>query len=163
MRRGRTRSVAAFQQPKPLSKVQLKAKSFARSYVRHKLNGRKAALENYNTTDPHVASSIATENLTKPVFITAIQEELAAAGLTKAKAMQILDRNLSQEGHLPSSNAALDMLFKLTGSYAAERKLNLSLTLPGDLDEAIGLLLEDYRRLKAENPNPNGASPAGGA
>lgn len=59
-------------QPKP-RKITTKQEKFAQEYIANQGNGTQAALTVYDTTDPHTACAIATENLSKPVVVDAIE------------------------------------------------------------------------------------------
>ena len=74
-----------------MKKIELKAKRFAKSYLEHNLNGTQAALDNYNTDSRVVAKSIATENLSKPVFQKAIQEALESSELNSGERLKLIN------------------------------------------------------------------------
>ena len=138
-----------------MKKIELKAKQFASRYIANKMNGTKTALELYNTKDKTVANAISTENLQKPLFKKAIEDEMEKKGLNDEKVSKILDRNLSQGKHLPSSNSAIDMYFKLKGSYAPEKKasVNINITNPKAFKEELSSLLDEIKTLD-EPTNP---------
>lgn len=88
-------------------------------------NGVDAVLNNYDTTDPRVASVIASQNLNKPNIISAIERiaDKIPDELLVEKHLALLN-NTDLLGRIDpvSVKAGLDMAYKLKGSYAAEKK-----------------------------------------
>lgn len=84
-------------------KLTKKQRGFVEDYALDE-NGTKAALKNYNTTNEHTAAVIASENLTKPEIVAAIEihkETLKSAlekqGVTPAKIALKVDELLNNE------------------------------------------------------------------
>lgn len=59
-----------------------KQAGFVKDFLEHG-NGTKAALANYDTTDPKTASAIASENLDKPIIRKTLEEVLADDNLAE--------------------------------------------------------------------------------
>lgn len=139
-----------------MKKIEIKAKKFAKEYVKNNFNAVKTAMKLYNlgryNGDPArraaTASTIAYVNLQKPVFQKAILEELEKAKLTDELAAKIHKRNLTQNINLPASNTALDLFYRIKGYY--EPKINKNLNLNIDLtalDAEIENTLKELREL----------------
>ncbi len=148
MRQGRTKTPAAPGTVKRLSKFELKAKRFAKAYIKHGLNGTKAAMEVYEPSNERSASAIASENLTKPVMVTAIQEEMDTQGITDELLLKEHKKVITQDTNLPSKNVAIDMAYKLKGAYAPDRSIKLNVDVPSDIAEAIKALQDELLALQ---------------
>ena len=142
-----------------MKKIELKAQQFAKSYLKNKCNGTKTALEVYDTESKNTAHAIASENLQKPTFQRAILKEMEAQGLTDKGLMNIHKRNLEQAELLPSSNAALDMAYKLRGDYAPEKKQSISLNIDINNPEAIDKRIEELTTQLKELSNEQVSNP----
>lgn len=123
-----------------------KQKGFVKDYIKTG-NGTEAALNNYDVANEHVAAVIASENLTKPEIVNSIQEalpdELLATvhleGLMATKRSgtggMLLNPKKGEFGHTDVDETPdyavrhkyLDSAYKLKGSYAAEKHVNLNL------------------------------------
>lgn len=79
---------------KKLRKLSLKQREFISKYLKNQGNGQKTALEVYNTTDENTARVIASENLTKPNIISAMEEAYTKTGLTKDKFGEIIGKKV---------------------------------------------------------------------
>lgn len=90
-------------------------------------NGTKSALKNYDTESENVAAVIASENLRKPKIINAIADAIPDDLLTK-KHLELLNKTDS-EGNIDvqAVKAGLDMGYKVKGSYAPDKSVNLNL------------------------------------
>ena len=134
-----------------MRKIELKAQQFAKRYLENNMNGTKTAKELYKTKNDRIAENIASTNLSKPIFERSILKEMEKQGLTDEGLMTIHKRNLEQAEHLPSSNAALDMAYKLRGDYAPEKKqsisLNIDLNNPEAIDKRIAELTGQLKQL----------------
>lgn len=130
---------------KKLRKIDLRAKQFARQYIKNDFNGTKTVLEMYNTTDKKTAGVIAVENLAKPSFQKAIIEEMEKRGLNDEMVLKELEYNIKQYKHLPSKNTAMDMYFKLKGDYAPEKKLSVNVDIPPDIDKEIENIIQELK------------------
>jgi hypothetical protein len=103
-------------------RITVKQKLFAQEYVKSKGNGQQSALKVYDTKDDHVARSIATENLTKPVVADEIRKGFEKAGLTINKAFELHTEGMLRavkEGQPRMSDGfkALDMFYKINNMY----------------------------------------------
>lgn len=118
-----------------------KQRGFIKDYVETG-NGTKAALKNYDTKEYHVAQSIASENLSKPIIINAIDEALSDELLAKVhkeglEAQKVISANITYGDADEKTNdfievpdhatraKFLDMGYKVKGRYAAEKHLNV--------------------------------------
>ena len=137
-----------------MAKIELKAKVYAKRLIENKFNGTQTATELYNAKTRHTAKSIASENLTKPVFQKAIIQELEKRGVNKEFVSGIHKRNIQQDKNLPASNTGLDMYYKLEGDYAPEKRqelgLNINLNNPIEIDNAIKHIQQEIRELEQE-------------
>lgn len=86
-----------------LPKLTKKQRGFVKDYALEG-NGTKAVLNNYNVTDPIVAKSIASENLTKPYIVDSVKLEqqtlksaLQEQGITPKKIAEKVDELLNNE------------------------------------------------------------------
>lgn len=98
-----------------------KQQAFVTEYVKGKRNGTKAALQAYETADPTVASSIATENLNKPYIQQAIDNALLKAGATPEFAVNQLYEVALQSKELGAKRLASKDLLELHGWQRGDR------------------------------------------
>lgn len=140
-----------------MKKIEVKAKKFAKEYLKNGMNGTEAALKIYKVGrlggNPEfkrkTASTIANKNLSKPVFIKAIIEELEKAHLNDAFAAKIHKRNLAQSKNLSASNTALDLYYRIKGYYEPQKNLNLNLNLDlNKIDAEISATLKAIKELE---------------
>lgn len=97
--------------------------------------GTDAALAVYDTDNPRVAAAIASENLTKPNIIKSIQEalpdELLAQvhleGLNATRSFPLGEGEYEDAPDYAVRHKYLDSAYKLKGSYAAEKHVNLNI------------------------------------
>ena len=117
------------------------------------LNPTEAARRVYKVKNSSVAKVIAHENLTKPYLQEALGERLRGLGLDDERIAAIHRRNLEQSENISASNTALDMLYKLSGAYAPEKRANLNVSLnavsAAELDDRIRENTINLRRLGA--------------
>jgi len=79
-------------------KLTPKQKVFTEEYVKNGGNGTKAALKAYDTTDISTASSIASENLTKPDIMAELLRTAERLGATREKVVSpVIDALDSQD------------------------------------------------------------------
>ena len=84
-------------------------------------NGVESALKNYDTEDYSTAGAIASENLKKPKIQMALQEAFPDEELYELHREGLHDEDLSIR------HRYLDTAYKLKGSYAAEKHINLNI------------------------------------
>lgn len=98
-------------------------------------NGVQSALKNYDTKDYSTAGVIAHENLKKPKIINAIQEalpdeilaEIHREGLYATKPFFDQDGNkIAEDADYAVRHKYLDTAYKIKGSYAAEKHVNVN-------------------------------------
>lgn len=133
--------------PRRKTRLTHKERGFIRDYIKTE-NGTLAALRNYeigphNRNPLNTAASIATENLQKPHIIKSIAEALPDSLLAERHLELLNKREVitayreGKEGKevidSPDTQAvtrALDMAYKVKGSYAPEKRVNLNLEIP---------------------------------
>ena len=135
------------------NKLTKKQKGFIEDYLKTGI-GVQAALKNYDTENYNVANVIAVENLQKPIIIQAMAERLDD-GLLAERHLELLNKReviRSLDGNVvldigpdtPAVSKGLDMAYKLKGSYAAEKSINVNVNVD-ELREEIKQNLESFR------------------
>jgi hypothetical protein len=100
---------------KPRNKPTTKQKRFAKVFAAT-LNATEAAVQAYpDLKNRHVAQSVGSENLAKPVVRQEIEKILNAHGVTLSEILSIHRRNLLQDKHLPTSQKAAEDFYDLLG------------------------------------------------
>ena len=134
-----------------------KQKIFVKEYVKSE-NGTQSALKAYDTKSENVAGALASENLRKPNIATAIEE------VRKSLAERIPDE-LLEKVHLEGLVAGkmvgetlepdyavrhkyLDSGYKLKGSYAPDKAINLNIQTDITNPKARELAEEYEEKLK---------------
>ena len=152
--------MATAKKKKPTSKgkkITKKQKDFADEYLKTG-NGTQSALKAYDTTDAHTAGSIAIENLEKPVVINYIQERLPDDLLTEKhleglNAGKKVFKNNNATGEIEEvgfepdyavRHKYLDTAYKIKGSYAPEKKVNLNANVEIKDNTEAQKLAEEY-------------------
>ncbi len=128
-----------------------KQRGFVKDYLETGI-GTKAALNNYdveNSKDPYkTASVISTENLDKPSIRNAILEALSDELLSE-KHLALLNK-VDKEGEVdvPAVSKGLDMAYKIKGSYAPEKSVNVNVEVEASpvIKELTDKLNEVYGR-----------------
>lgn len=130
----------------------LKEKLFCDSYLDFKGNGVQAVFEaGYECKNAIVAAAIAHENLRKPHLIAYVNSKLEEFGFNDDEAYKQHLYLMNQHADLKSKAKAIDMYYKLKGSYAPEKK---DLTTQGekiasaDLDELATKMSEKLKEQK---------------
>lgn len=142
------------------TKLTKKQKVFVEEYAETG-NGTQSALKAYDTDSPKVASVIAVENLAKPSIKEALEEalpdsmllEVHREGLYATKPIYVEGKRVDEDADFTVRAKYLDMGYKLKGSYAAEKHLNLNveLDLPPEIQELAHELLSHQRTTEASN------------
>lgn len=112
-----------------------KQKDFIREYAETG-NGTQSALKAYDTDSESVANAIAVENLQKPMIQNAIKSiadaipnellhEVHIGGLKAGRTVKVGDEE-QVEPDYAVRHKYLDSAYKLKGSYAAEKSINLN-------------------------------------
>ena len=83
--------------PRERPKLTPKQEKFVVEYGRNGGNGRQAALKAYDTTDINTASSIATENLSKPYLYEEARAALAKNNVTLDRMSKVVSDALDAE------------------------------------------------------------------
>lgn len=95
-------------------------------------NGTEAALRNYDVEDENTAAVIASQNLRKPAIAEAIAEALPD-DLLAQRHLELLNKRevirtpqgdmVTDQPDTQAVKAALDMAYKIKGTYAPEKRL----------------------------------------
>lgn len=112
-----------------MEKLTKKQRGFVKDYIETD-NGTQAALKNYDTKDYKTAASIANENLNKPDIINAINSlaESIPDELITEKHLALLNKSdFLGQIDVPAVSKGLDMAYKLKGSYAPDKQININL------------------------------------
>ena len=132
-------------------KTEITSEAFAEQFVKNGMNGTKAA----QTLKPHLSYDSARQEahtqLTKPHSREAMVKALENAGLTEDAISKIHRRNVKQGKNLPASNSALDMLYKINGTYAPEKSMSVNVHVdvsdPAQLENEIKATLAEIQGL----------------
>ena len=125
-------------------RLSLKQKIFVKETVRT-LNPTEAARIAYNAKKDQTSRVIASENLAKPYLREAIEERLEEAGITDDLLFSEHKKVIIQSKHLPSKNGAIDMAYKLKGSYAPDKKQVSNLNININDTEQVLKRLKDLK------------------
>lgn len=139
-----------------------KQRGFVKDYIETG-SGVVAARNNYDVANDNTARAIASENLTKPIIVNAIEDalpdELLAQvhleGLRATKIQGVGGMLISAEGIEHADNEVpdyatrhkyLDSAYKLKGSYAAEKHatLNVNVDVVPEDSESLDLAAKLY-------------------
>ena len=135
---------------KKLSKMDLKTKAWAKEYVSNGFNGTKTALKFAAKKEmkPRIAEAIASQNLSKLMYIKPIIQEMENIKLNDKEVSKKLSRNLKQKANISASNNAIEIYHKLKGNFAPERKETINIKLTGEeLNKAIEAKIAEYNAL----------------
>ncbi len=134
------------------NKLTLKQRKFVNNYVRLSGNGTKAALDAYDTADPAVAHSIASENLQKPTIQRAIELALERTGLSDEYISELLKETtvagIGTKATNSDSLRGIEMMLKLKGAFPAvnQKTANLRLDLHQEItSKSINEILKDLQ------------------
>lgn len=109
-------------------KLTRKQKIFVKEYVKTG-NGTVSALKAYDTDSERVAQTIASENLSKPIIVKALAERLPD-DLLEEKHLALLNKIDAQgEIDVQAVSKGLDMAYKVKGSYAPDKNINMNLNV----------------------------------
>lgn len=108
-----------------------KQKGFVKDYIETG-NGVQSALNNYDTDDYSTAGNIASDNLNKPKIQIAIKSiaESIPDELLVEKHLELLNAS-NDKGSIDSQavGKGLDMAYKIKGTYAPEKSINLEINV----------------------------------
>lgn len=141
----------------PTRKTEIKAKRFIKDYIETGFNGAEAARRNFNikksgtkTQEVVLASVMGNEYLNKPYVKQQLAEVLEDDGFNDDDIRSILKRNAQQNKNLPASNSAIDMVLKVRGAYAPDKRAIIYKDLTDkDLDDKLKELTEELKQLSA--------------
>jgi len=106
-------------------------------------NGSKDKIKRINTI-----KSRASENMSKPDIQKGLRECLKEK-FNNTNRSELIKRNAKQKKNLPASNQALDMLNKIHGDYAPEKKITLNIT-PDNINRLITDKFDELKQLQQE-------------
>lgn len=137
-----------------------KEKGFVNEYIKTG-HGTESALKVYDTDDRDVAGVIASQNLGKLKIQQAIAERLSD-DLLEEKHLALLnktDKKYDSEGNIISEEIdvqavakGLDMAYKVKGSYAPDKNINLNVTMQ-PIDPTNPSVLSKLNALQEELEN----------
>ena len=128
------------------------AKLFAQEFLSNGMN----ATEAIRVVKPHlkqtpsnlgVAGFRAVNSIKVQRALVEVMEDM---GLKTDEISRILKRNAKQDKNIPASNTAIDMILKVRGEYAPEKRLTLTANIKSeaDADATIKELQEQLKRLQ---------------
>lgn len=132
-----------------------KQKGFVKDYIETGI-GSLAVKMNYDVKDDNTARNIASDNLTKPNIVKSIQESLPDVLLAQ-KHLELLNKieiirdsegNTYEQPETQAVSKALDMAYRLKGSYAAEKTANVNLNLDATLEnrQELNAIREEFEK-----------------
>lgn len=122
------------------TKLTKKEKGFVKDYLKTG-NGTQAVLKNYDTKNENTAATIAYENLRKPKILSAVE------GAFPDDELYALHREGLYDEDLSIRHRYLDTAYKLKGSYAAEKHLNVNMDVEAsDEIKQLAQTLNDIHR-----------------
>ena len=110
------------------NKLTRKEKNFVKEYVKTG-NGVQSALKSYDTESYKTASTIADANLDKPRVILAIAERLPDDLLEEKHLALLNKRDATGEIDAMAVSKGLDMAYKVKGSYAPDKNININMSV----------------------------------
>lgn len=118
-------------------------------------NAMQAVLDNYDTEDKRTASAIASENLTKPNIIQAVEEVKRSLAdripdtLLEQKHLELLNK-LDATGQIDvhAVRSGLDMGYKLKGAYVPDKNPIVTVTINTTDIKVVNLAKEFEEKLK---------------
>lgn len=124
----------------------LKERLFCDAYLDFKGDGVQAIFEaGYDVKNAKVAAAMAWENLRKPNLMAYINSKLEEAGFNDDEAYKQHLFLLNQHSDLKSKAKAIDMYYRLKGTYAPEKKVNLNLEV--DVTPEIKALTKELNEI----------------
>lgn len=155
-------------------KLTHKEKGFVKDILQGE-TGTQAALNNYDTEDRNTAAAIASENLTKPNIVNAIQDALPDDLLAERhlellnkrdeyvwyedvydtesknrKRVDVIPHHIDLGVDVNAVSKALDLAYKVKGSYAPEKSLALNVQVnlknKQHVEELASKLLETLKK-----------------
>ena len=139
-------------------KLTLKEKKFVKITAKT-LSPAQAVRETYNIGSKggvkdkqhrdNTVYAIASENLTKPHIKKSLEEAMQEKGIDNELIVSITNRNLKQDKNIPASNQVLDMIHKIKGNYALEKRVNLNINQM-NIDNKIKDLQDELKQLQQE-------------
>lgn len=104
-------------------KLTAKEQAFVKDYVVTK-NGTQSALKVYDTTSPHTASVIASENLTKVRIRSEVERLMSQNDVEISDVLRVHKRNMLQDINLPTSQKAVSDFYEILGMKAQDKPSN---------------------------------------
>ena len=132
-------------------RLSIKQKKFINKYIETS-NGTQSALQAYDTKDPRVAQTIASENLSKPIIIQTIEEKLRAQDITVETITKNVNALASKEPEKVSAETILKAnveLLKLLNAYPDKKSYRIGLSMSGKIKDLT--YLEAKKQLEELN------------
>ena len=126
-----------------ISKV--KTRILAQEYLSNGLNATKAVKKYKPNLSNKVAGITASRMLDNDRFKNSLQEVMEEQGITDDLLLKEHKKVIIQSKHLPSKNTAIDMAYKLKGSYAPDKKQVSNLNININDSEQVLKRLKDLR------------------
>ncbi len=123
-----------------------------RAFVLEKAQGKTnviAAMNSYDVTSRASAKVVGKDLMKKPAIIEAIGELMQQQGLTHEYRIRRLKNHVDSKD-ASASLKALDMAFRLDGSYPSEKKINLNLNVPLGFVDLTPYLLPNKNKREVE-------------
>jgi hypothetical protein len=111
---------------------------FAEEYVKHKGNGTQAALQVYNSEDPKVAQTIASQNLLLPIVQETIDQIAAKQGITHSTILEEFKDLGTREVEKVSADTKLRSLVelaKMLRMYPSTKHTNINVSVKAKLKD----------------------------
>lgn len=126
--------------------MSVKERLFADYYLTFKGDGIQAVYEaGYNPKNSLVASAISYQNLRKPHILAYVNSKLEEYGFNDENVTRQHLFLLNQHADLKTKAKAIDMHYKLKGSYAPEKSQSINLDVKIDAtDPKAKALAEEY-------------------
>jgi hypothetical protein len=113
-----------------MNQLSKKQKGFIKDYVKTG-NATISALNNYDTDDERVAQTIGSENLSKPMIQEAIKSiaDRIPDELVEKVHLEGLQATQGENPDYSVRHKYLDSAYKLKGSYAPDKNINVNMTI----------------------------------
>jgi hypothetical protein len=100
----------------------------------------------YKVKDPRVAAAISSENLRKPHIMAYIDSLLVEYGFNDDNVEKQHLFVLNQYADLQAKNKAIDMFYKLKGTYAPEKKVTAVMNFTDLIAQKLGRNRSDNKQ-----------------
>lgn len=129
-------------------KLTFKEREFCEYYLEFKGDGVDAVLEVFDVTNPKVAAAMAYEYLRKPHLIAYINSKLEEYGFNDDNVLKQHLFLLNQDADLKSKSKAIDMFYRLKGTYAPEKTANVTVSIDLEANPKLKELADKLNKWK---------------